>query len=581
MRTTASLPILLFLVFITAFSACKREPAVEFKRTDNTVIVGMPADADRLNPLLATTAYARTVYEQIYSYLIWQDPVSGEFLPQLAKSLPERKETADGLVAYTFEIREEAKWDDGSPVTAGDFVFTLKAILNPKVAAQRIRPYVSFIKKVETDGANPRKLTVYSEKYILAEEAISAAFPVMQESHYDPDGLLKSIVIDQFLQPEVIAALAESDERLGKFAEAFASEKFSREKGGVTGSGPYRLEAWETGQRIVLVKKENWWGDKLAKSNLALEAYPDQITYKILPDAVTTLNALKAEEIDAVFNIDPKDFVELKNVSSVSDRYEFASPPTLSNFFIYVNATNPLLSDKLVRKALSHAVNAPEIIDNVFYGLGQPVHGPAHPSTDYYHKGLKPVEFNIEKAKSLLAQAGWTDSDNNGYVDKDINGVRTELKIKYLMNASRETSKNLALLLQDNAKKAGIQIELVAKDPLQIIDDIKKKNYEIAGGGRAAPNTLWDPMQSWHTAGDNRTGFGTPETDALIEDIQVTLDEKARNEKYKKLQEIIYDEQVEIYLFVPQDRVLIHKRFDAEAHSVFPGFSVNRFRLKK
>lgn len=52
-------------------------------------------------------------------------------------------------------------------------------------------------------------------------------------------------------------------------------------------------------------------------------------------------------------------------------------------------------------------------------------------------KGLKPIEFNIEKAKSLLAQAGWTDSDNNGYVDKDINGVRTELKIKYLMNASR------------------------------------------------------------------------------------------------------------------------------------------------
>ncbi|HRF40828.1 MAG TPA: hypothetical protein PK198_18685, partial [Saprospiraceae bacterium] len=129
--------------------------------------------------------------------------------------------------------------------------------------------------------------------------------------------------------------------------------------------------------------------------------------------------------------------------------------------------------------------------------------------------------------------------------------------------------------------KAGIHIELVAKDPLQIIDDIKKKNYDIAGGGRSASNTLWDPMQSWHTAGDNRTGFGTPETDALIEEIQVTMDEKARNEKYKKLQEAIYEEQVEVYLFVPQDRVLIHKRFEAEAHSVFPGFSVHRFRLKK
>lgn len=581
MKTTAVLPFFLFLVFITAFSACKREPAVEYKRTDNTVIVGMPADADRLNPLLATTAYARTVHEQIFSYLVAQDPVTGAFLPQLAKSLPERKETAEGQVAYTFEIREEAKWDDGAPVTAADFIFTLKAILNPKVAAQRIRPYMAFIKKVETDPANPRRFTVYSEKYILAEEAISAAFPVMQESHYDQAGLLKGIPLDQFLQPEVIAGLAETNENLGKFAEAFSSEKYSREKGGVTGSGPYRLESWETGQRIALVKKENWWGEKLGKSNPAFAAYPDQITFKILPDAVTTLNSIKAEEIDAVSNIDPKDYIDLENVASVSDRYAFASPLALSNLFIYVNATHPILSDKLVRKALSHAVNAQEIIDNVFYGLGQPVNGPAHPSTNYYHKGLKPVEFNVEKAKSLLTQAGWTDSDNNGYVDKDINGVRTELKINYLMNASRETSKNVALLLQDNAKKAGIHIELVAKDPLQIIDDIKKKNYDIAGGGRSASNTLWDPMQSWHTAGDNRTGFGTPETDALIEEIQVTMDEKARNEKYKKLQEAIYEEQVEVYLFVPQDRVLIHKRFEAEAHSVFPGFSVHRFRLKK
>lgn len=581
MKTTAALPFFLFLVLITAFSGCKREPAVEYKRTDNTVIVGMVGDADRLNPLLGTLANARMAYEQIFSYLVVQDPVTSEFYPQLAKALPEWKETAEGLLAFTFEIREEAKWDDGSPVTAVDYVFTLKAVLNPLVPAQRIRPYLSFIKKVETDGANPRRFTVYSEKYILAEEAIAAAIPVIQESHYDPDGLLKNVPIEQFLQPEVIAALAETNENLRKFAEVFSSEKYSREKGGVTGSGPYRLEMWETGQRIVLVKKENWWGSKVAKGNKALEAYPDQITIKLFQDAVTVLNALKAEEIDAMSGIDAKDFVELPDIASVSQRYAFSSPVSLSNFFIYLNTQTPLLADKQVRKALSHAVNAQEIIDNVFYGYGDPVNGPVHPSTDYYHKGLKPVEFNIEKAKSLLAQAGWTDSDNNGYVDKDINGVRTELKVSYLMNAAKETSKNLAVLLQDNAKKAGIHIELVAKDPVQIIGDTRTKNYETAGGGRSSSNTLWDPMQSWHTTGDNRTGFGTPETDALIEEIQVTMDEKARNEKYKKLQEIIYDEQVEIYLFVPRDRIAIHKRFEAETHSVFPGFSVHRFRLKK
>ncbi len=570
-------PVLLLL----GFFACKREPAVDFKRTGNDVVVRLEADADRLNPLLSTTAYARIVYEQIFSYLVVQDPVTFEFIPQLAESLPERKEAADGLVGFTYEIRKEAKWDDGSPVTAADYVFTLKAALNPKVPAQRIRPYLAFIKKVEIDPSNPRRFTAYSEKYILAEEAIASAIPVLQESHYDKEGRLKSIPLEQFLDAEAIAALAESDERLAKFAEAFSAETFSRESAGVRGSGPYRLESWETGQRIVLVKKDQWWGARLGKSNKALEALPDQIAYKVITDAVAALNALKAEEIDAISLIDPKDFKDLQGTPLVAERYNLFSPLTLISYFIYVNTTNPKLSDKRVRQALAHAIDAQEIIDNVFYGFGEPVNGPVHPSTPYYHKDLKPITHNIEKAKTLLAEAGWADSDNNGYVDKEIDGQRVELALSYLMTANREVSRNVGLLIQDNAKRAGIRIELVGKEPNLIFDDLKKRNYELGAGGRSSPNTLWDPKQSWHTGGDNRTGFGTPETDALIDEIRVTLDPASRTAKYKKLQETIYDEQAEIYLLVPQDRIAIHKRFEAQPSPLYPGYSVNSLRLKK
>ena len=579
---TSPIHFIFFVVAITsALFSCKREPAVDFKRTDNNVIIRLEADPDRLNPLLSTSAYGRVVYEQIFSYLVVQDQATLEFIPQLVQSLPTREERGDSLIAFTYEIRKEAKWDDGSSITANDFVFSLKAALNPKVPAQRLRPYLAFIKELTVDSGNPKRFTVVSEKYILAEEAIGAAVPVMQESHYDKSGLLREIPLQDFLNAEKIAALAESDSRLTQFAEAFSAELYSRESAGVTGSGPYKLITWETGQRIALERKKDWWGDNVSGKAPALAAYPDQINFKIIADAVAALSALKAEEIDAASSIDPKDFKDLANTPLVSERYNLFSPPALANFFIYTNTTNPKLSDKRVRRALAYAMNPNEIIENIFYGYGQPVNGPVHPSTPYYHKELKPITQDIAKAKALLEEAGWSDSDNNGFVDKEINGKREELALSYLMTANREISKNVGILVQDNAKKAGIRIDLVAKEPTLILDDIKKRNYELAAGGRSLSNTFWDPKQNWHTLGDNRTGFGNAETDALIDEIRVTLEPAARTRKYKKLQEIIYDEQPEIYLFAPQDRVAIHKRFEAVPSSIYPGYAANTLRLKK
>lgn len=580
MKTSHAFLLLLALSALIA-SSCKREPKVDFKRTDNTVIIRLEADPDRLNPVLSTSAYARVVFEQIFSYLVTQDPVTFEFVPQIAKSLPERRETPEGLIAFTYEIREEARWDDGSPVTANDFVFALKATLNPQVPAATRRTYLTFIKDLQTDPNNPRKFTVLSEKYILAEEAIGGVVPLMQEKHYDPQGLLRSIPLATFLNPEAIGELAKTDPRLAQFAERFSSETFSRDAAGVTGSGPYRLETWETGQRIVLTKKQNWWGEKAGKSASALAAYPDQITFKIIPDAVATLNALKAEEIDAASNLEANDFAELANTPLVAERYNLYSPASLINYFLYVNTTNPKLSDKRVRQALAYSINTQEIIDNVFNGYGQPVAGPVHPSAPYYNDDLKPIAQDIAKAKALLAEAGWNDTNNNGIVDKEINGQRVELSLQYLLAANREISRNVALLIQDNAKKAGIAIELVAKEPSALLDDFKSKNYEIGAGGRSYSNTLWDPRQSWHTQGDNRTGFGTPETDAIIDAIRVTLDEKTRTQQYKKLQQIIYDEQAEIYLLAPQDRIAVHKRFESQPSPIYPGYSIPHLRLKK
>jgi peptide/nickel transport system substrate-binding protein len=102
----------------------------------------------------------------------------------------------------------------------------------------------------------------------------------------------------------------------------------------------------------------------------------------------------------------------------------------------------------------------------------------------------------------------------------------------------------------------------------------------ISAGSTITP--IWIPLQKWHTgSGDNRTGFGNAETDALIDEIIVTLDEEKRNELYKKLQKDIYDQQAWIYLFNPRTTVAIHNRFDAPLLRDFPCYAARTFKLQE
>lgn len=585
----ASISFMLLLAVVAGllFTDCKSEPKLQdnWKRKSNDVIIRIDAEPDGLNPLLSTTIYATQINNQLFSYLLFIDPTTLQLIPQLAKSAPEVKEINDGPyaggVAYTFDIHDKAVWDDGKPVTGNDFVFTVKAVLNPKVNAQRYRPFFAFIKDIQVDAKNPKRFTVYTnEKYILGEEAIASTVQVLPAHLYDPQNLLKDIDIKTFTDPEKITALAETDARLQQFADLIQSPKFAREVGAISGSGPYRLESWEAQQKVELVKKADWWGDDLAEEFPALGAYPEKLTFKIIGDAATALAALKAEEIDVVADIDPKDFTDIKQDPLITDVYNLYTPASLSAFFVYVNTRNPKLNDKLVRQALAHSINVDEIINTLYFGLAERLAGPVLPTKDYANKSLAPYSYDPEKAKALLAQAGWTDSNNNGTVDKKIDGQLTELSLTYLISPNREISRNIALVMQENARKAGIGIEPVTKEFTQIIADLRKGEYELSSGGRTVSPTLWDPMQSWHTQGDNRTGFGNAETDKLIEDLRITLDKGKRDEMYKQLQAIIYDEVPEVYLYVPSGRLAAHQRFEVTPTAMHPGFFPNLFKLR-
>ncbi|MCB0571573.1 MAG: hypothetical protein KDC66_17505 [Phaeodactylibacter sp.] len=585
----------LLLALILIGTACKNDKTGQEKQDDvifslnrplNEAIIQLDAEPDRLNPALSTSIYSRTVFNGIFLSLQYVDPATLELAPQLIKDKPAvtliRSGIYKGGLAYSFEILDEAVWDDGSPVTGNDYIFTLKVVFNPKVSATAYRAYLSFIKDVQVDPGNPKRFTVYTDQqYIIGEEAVSSTIPVLPAYHYDPDGLLSDIPLSTLADPDAAEKLAAKDGRLQQFAELFESPKYNREPEGITGCGPYRLESWETNQRIVLARKENWWGAPIMEQKPGLAAYPDKLIFLQITDPNTAITALKDGQVDAMGNVAPNRFDELKETDFVSSRYNFFSPPSLAHTFIYTNTGNPKLSDKRVRKALAYAINVQEIIETIFYGYGEPSVSPVHPSSKYYDKSLAPIPYDPEKARALLAEAGWKDSNENGTVDKVINGELLEMNLNYKYTAGRDISQNIALLIQESAKRAGFNIELEAKEFAVISDDLKRRDFELVPWAKTISPTLWEPKQDFHSEGDNRTGFGNAETDALIDRIQVTIDEPIRNQLYKELQDILFEEMPIVYILVPTSRIAVHKRFDLVPTPLFPGFVPAQLKLKE
>ena len=564
----------------------KTKAAPSKKAGDNSVTIHEPAEPDMLNPIISSSANATYIQGNIFQALLNINPKTLELEGQLAIDRPVITELDSGPFAggmsLTYEIRPEAVWDDGSPITAEDYIFTMKAIKNPKVNGADIRSYMESLKKIEVDPNNPKKFTIFlNERYILAE--IFMSYTIYPKYIYDPEDLMKDYTLEQ-LSDEKNRTKIVNDPNLRKFAEQFNSPKFAREAGFVAGSGPYKFVKWETGQRVVLERKKDWWGDKVDAPSL--KAGPDKIIHKIINDRTTAVTAMKDEELDVVRDILPNLFVDLQKNDKVKKRYELQTPMEFTYYYIGMNRKSPQLATFKERRAIAHLVDVPEIIEVIMNGFGTRTIGPIHPSKPYYNKALTPIDFNPAKAKELLTEAGWADSDGNGILDKEIDGKKVDMTLSYKYNSDNDFRKEIGLLLKENAKRAGVNIEVTGIEWTVFLDDTKKRNYDLSSLAWVPSPIPEDPKQIWHTESDNpdgsnRVGFGNEASDKLIEKIRVTLDDTERAELYKDFQKMIYDDQPYVFMFASKQRIAIHNRFDnADAHVMRPGYDVTQFKLK-
>ncbi|MCP3928327.1 MAG: hypothetical protein GY705_04430 [Bacteroidetes bacterium] len=582
--------ILFFLFSVTLFfQACRTEPKdqqteVAFKKVDNTVTIVQKAEPDRLNPILTTSGYASQIHRHLFLTLLTFDPQSLELSPVLAKALPQvglaHEGSWSGKPTYTFEIREEARWDNGNPVLASDYAFTMKALFNPRVGSEIYRAALDFIADVQIDSENPRKFTVFTSRNHL-NAMYETGFFVYPEYAYDPEGLLREISLSDLTNTEKAGQLAESNNKLQQFADAFNDVKYSREKEYISACGPYQLEEWTTGQRIVLTKKENWWGDALAKQIPSFSAFPEKLIYRPVTDEVSALTLLKNEDVDVMAAISDQNFIELEKNELVTSTFKLHRTPVLSFGYLGLNTSGPVLEDNKVRQALAHAIDVDEMLTTLKHGFAQRVIGPIPPSKPYYNSNLQPIPYNPEKARNLLEEAGWSDSNGNGIYDKEIEGELTDLILTIQTIANSEAIRNIALLVQNTAKKAGIQIETAPVELNMARDNIRKGNFEMFILSASRDLAFEDPYQFWHTeSAGNYSRFGNAESDALIEEIRSTTEVAKRNELYIELQELLYEEQPFIFLYTPLQGIAIHKRFaNADPTVARPGFFENYFKL--
>ena len=579
-----------FMVIAGCGGSAKNDSATpQNKRAGiNEVIVHELSDCDKLNPITSTDASSTYVKYNIFMYLLDVDKETLELNPSLAKARPVIRELEDGEfaggLAIQYEIRAEAVWDNGEPVTAHDVEFTLKAVKNPLVDCEHLRPYLDFISHMEIDAQNPKKFTFYSKEPFFAAESSSGFQAYIAPKYvYDPEGLMNEFSLRQ-LSDEKEKDRLRSNANIIKFANDFNSEKYQREKGFVVGCGPYEFVSWKTGQRIILQKKKNWWGDQLAGKVTNFEAHPQKIIYEIINDRTTALSAMKDEGIDISDALREKDFYDLSQNEAFTKMFHLFHPPSLSYVYIGLNMKRPGLADKNVRKALSHAANRKKMMEVFLYGLADEINSPIHPSKKYYNKDLTGYDFDLNKAQQLLDAAGWKDTDKDGVRDKDVDGKKVDLRFVFKYNAGNDTREKIGLYFKENCKKIGVEIEIIAKEWTVFLDETKNHDFDIYCGGWIADPTEDDPKQIWHTSsyngGSNYVGFGNTESDLLIEALRKEMDEGTRNEMYKKFQAIVADEAPYIFLYTPDARVAMNKRFEnAKAYVARPGYTERELKI--
>ncbi|HJO25464.1 MAG: ABC transporter substrate-binding protein [Myxococcota bacterium] len=521
------------------------------------LVLHLLSDPENLNPITSSDSAASQVLGWMFQSLLEIDYETLEQRPVLARRLPD---VSEDHLTYSFALRDDVTFADGTPMTAEDVVFTAKVIRNPKVAAPHIRNYFDSVREVV--AVDPHTVRFDLREPYFRNQWTLGSLNVLPRHYYDPDDLLAGIGVAELNDWDALDP--EKKQRAERFAKQF-NQGFQRRP---MGSGAYVLadpkRDFVTGQQIVLRHRDNYWAPD--EPDLG-DGWFDRIVFRIINDREAAFVALKAGDLD-VYGLSPIQTVRQTDNERFRERFGKQSEIRGAYTYLGWNQKRKLFQDARVRRALSHLVDKRNLVDKVMLGLAEPVEGPIFNKRPEYREELEPWEYSPAKAKALLAEAGWEDTDGDGILDKEIDGERVPLRFEVISNAGNDERKKVGLAVIDSFKRHGIDASFRSVDWSILLDKVSHFDYDAivlgwTSGGAAIPP---DGYQIWHSSqavedGSNHVGFENEEVDGILEAYRVEFDPEERNRLYNRFQEILYAEQPYTFLYAPSAVTAWDRRF--------------------
>lgn len=538
--------LLLLLAAVSCFSTFTLSACNPQSDTANTINSRTDSSADTLrllywqaptilNSHLATGWKdfdgARIVYEPLATIV-----ENGDFVLFLAEEVPSQENgglSEDGK-SVTWKLRQGVKWSDGEPFTAQDVMFTYQFVSNPEVAATTGGNYEA-IEKIEA----------------VDDYTIKITFKNPNPAWYLPFTGQNGLILPEHIFAEYNNA---------RVREAPANLK-------PIGTGPYQVVEFKPGDIIVLEPNQLYWdegkphfsrvelkggGDATSAARAVLQTGDADFAYNLQVEAkiLKRLEAAGKGKVLTVFGSDVERIM-----------INFTDPAKGSK----VEFPHPFLSDPKVRKALTYAVDREIIAQQLYGSTGRPT-GQILLAPESFRSDQISYEFNLKKAKTLLTQAGWEDSNGNGIRDKD--GVEMQVVFATSVNPVRQKTQTI---IKQAFKSIGIGVELKSIDATIFFsgdpanpDTLNRFNFDLqeytTGNDSPDPTTY---MKDW-TCGEiaaeannwqkqNYSRYCNPEYDALWEKVTTELDPAKRSKLFQQMDELLFADAAVIPLVARAD----------------------------
>jgi len=471
-------------------------------KSDGVVRLGWNQEPRTLNPMNYDTIEAGRImrgllYETLLTYDQKLNPA-----PMLAKSW---NISQDGLV-YTFKLASEVTWHDGQPLTSEDVAFTYRYVIDNKIGN-----YINYVKHIETIKTPDKHTLILKYKEPIASTLYDLCNVFVVAKH--------------------------------KWEKISGKEALTYENKRPLGSGPFAFDAWKKNSYLSFKANNEYWRKK---PNV------NQVIFTFFASRDPMVMSLKQGDIDVIgAELTPLAVKALSKGKAI----KIAQAPNLYYKHICINSStfgkgHPALRDARVRRALTMAVDKKRLVNLIHMGYARPGLSVVMDGTPYFfNKTLEPYPFDLEKASSLLEEAGWKDSDGDRIRDKD----GKPLNIRLLVISRWPEEMRAAEMIRDWWKKIGVTLTLQSADGgtilAELFPDYKHDMYLWGFSGQPDPNYsvliyLSSQLRKW-----NGAGYENPEYDALYEKQIRTVDREKRRELLYKMQEIHYRDCPSIVLY--------------------------------